>query len=172
MHDSRAVCQETVFWALIVRKMLQLQGDNVPLTPYQGSALDPIHCTFIIFRQLYRALHPGLSIKLLSQQAYYAFPFFLSRFLRSPLKDANISPIPFFVDKTLPWLEAMRCAEYEKNKPAAIYFEAPMLDVDLCDSSLSPYAVVIRKVGEIHRALIWLSSWSGFLRLPERSGLR
>ena len=31
MHDSRAMCQETVSWALIVRKMLQLQGDNVTL---------------------------------------------------------------------------------------------------------------------------------------------
>ena len=24
-------------------KWLQLQGDNGPLTPYQGSALDPMH---------------------------------------------------------------------------------------------------------------------------------
>ena len=37
------MCQETVFWALIATKRLQLQGDNGPLTPYQGSALDPMH---------------------------------------------------------------------------------------------------------------------------------
>ena len=37
------MCQETVFWALIATKRLQLQGDNVTLTPYQGSALDPMH---------------------------------------------------------------------------------------------------------------------------------
>ena len=28
------MCQETVFWALIVTKILQLQGDKVPLTPW------------------------------------------------------------------------------------------------------------------------------------------
>ena len=31
------------FGALLVTKMLQLQGDNVFLTPYQGSALDPMY---------------------------------------------------------------------------------------------------------------------------------
>ena len=37
------MCQETVFWELIAIKRLQLQGDNGPLTPYKGSALDPMH---------------------------------------------------------------------------------------------------------------------------------
>ena len=35
-----------LFWALIATKRLQLQGDNGPLTPYQGSALDPMHSWF------------------------------------------------------------------------------------------------------------------------------
>ena len=28
------MCQETAFWALIVTKILQLQGDKVPRTPW------------------------------------------------------------------------------------------------------------------------------------------
>ena len=53
-------CDRRLCFGHWLRKMLQLQGNVVPLTPYQGTALDPIHCTLIIFRQLYPALHPGL----------------------------------------------------------------------------------------------------------------
>ena len=45
------------FWVLILIKMLQLLGDVVPHTPYQGSALDPI---VKIFRQFQPTPHPGL----------------------------------------------------------------------------------------------------------------
>ena len=41
------MCQETVLWALIATKMLQRQGDNVTLTLYQLSALDPMHLGFL-----------------------------------------------------------------------------------------------------------------------------
>ena len=57
-------CQETVFWVLIVTKMLQ--GDGVPLTPLPG--LGPGPDAFIIFRQLYKEIrvtaHRAVSLSL------------------------------------------------------------------------------------------------------------
>ena len=53
------MCQETVFWALIVTKILQLQGDKVPLDlcihnfqaiilPYTRDCVEVSVCCYII----------------------------------------------------------------------------------------------------------------------------
>ena len=58
IHDSRAMCQKTLFWALVVRKMRQPPGDKVPPDSPLGLCAGPD--AFIIFRQICPALHPGL----------------------------------------------------------------------------------------------------------------